>query len=133
MNPQRNSFIGLNANDEHVEVPQIFIEQHRRRFFEVNGNFSCRFRKPFAHSHVHGHVGPAPVVDEQTQGDKRLGLRIRIYVLFLPVTEDRLAVNSAFRVLATHNIGRDFAARPAMQRAHDFDFLVANNCRRSGQ
>ena len=115
MNPQRDSFIGLNPNHEHVEVPEILIEQHRRRFFEVNGNFSCRFRKPLAHSHVHRYIGPAPVVDEQTQGDKRFGLRIGIYVLFLPVTEDRLAVNSAFRVLATYNVGRDFAARPAMQ------------------
>ncbi len=46
--------------------------------------------------------------------------------MFLPITEDWFAVNSAFRILATHNIGRDFAARPTMQRAHDFDLLIAD-------
>jgi hypothetical protein len=126
MNPQRDSFVGLNTNDEHVQVPQIFIEQHCRRFFEVNGNFSRRFRKPFAHSHVHRHVGPAPVVDKQTQGDERLSLRICIYVLLLPITEDGLTMDLALRVLAANNIGCDFAARPAMKLPYDFDFFVAN-------
>ena len=42
------------------------------------------------------------------------------------VTEDRFAVNSTFRILPAHNVGRDLAARPAMQGSHDFDLLVAN-------
>ena len=40
MDAQGDSFVGLNPNDEHVLIAQIFIKENRGRFFEVNGNLS---------------------------------------------------------------------------------------------
>ena len=131
VNPQRNPFVRLNSNDENVQVAQIFVEQNRRRFFEVNGNFGCRFRKPFSDAHVDRHVGPAPVVDEQTRSDEGLRFRIWVDVLFLAITADRIAMNGAFGVLRAHHVGCDFIARPAAQRSHHLDLFVANTV--SGQ
>src|SRR5947209_15293446 len=74
MNPQRDSLVRLNPNNEHIEVVQIFVEQNRRCFFEMNGNFGCRLWKPFPNAHINWNVGPSPVVDEQTQGDESIRL-----------------------------------------------------------
>src|SRR5437762_5756908 len=97
MHPQRDSLIRLNSNNEHIEVMQIFVKQHRRRFFEMNGNFSGRFGKPFPDAHINRNVGPSPVADEQTQGDESLGLRIWVDVFFLAITGHWVAVDRAFR------------------------------------
>ena len=126
MNPQRDSLIRLNPNHEHIEVVQIFVKQNRRRFFEMNGNFGCRLGKPFPHAHINGNVGPSPVVDEQTQGDESLGLRVCVDVFFLAIPQHGIAVNGAFSVLTAHNTRRDVIARPMTQRSHHFDLFVAN-------
>ena len=115
MNPQRDSLVRLNPNNEHIEVVQIFVEQNRRRFFEMDRNFGCRFWKSFPDAHINWNVGPSPVVDEQTQCDESIRLRIWVDVFFLAIAQHRVAVNRAFSILTAHNIGRDFIARPATQ------------------
>src|SRR6266446_7539003 len=129
MNAQRDSFVGLNSNDEHVLIPQIFIKENSRRFFEVDGNLSGRFRKAFPDTHVNRYIGPAPVVDEQAQCHKSFCLGIRLHVWFLTITGNRLAIDRTLGVLATHNVRSDLTLRETAKGSDDFDFFVTNTIR----
>src|SRR4029077_2996799 len=126
MNTQGDSFVGLNPNDEHVLILQIFVKENSRRFFEVNGNLSGRFWKAFPDTHVNRNIGPAPVVNEQAQRHEGFRLGIRLHVWFLTITGNRFAIDRAFGVLAAHNIRRDLTLRETTKGSDDFDFFVTD-------
>ena len=126
MDAQCDSFVGLNSNNEHVLIPQIFIKKNSGRFFEVDRNLSGRFGKAFPDTHVNRHIGPAPVVNEQAQCHESFCLGIRLHVWFLTITGNRLAIDRALGVLATHNVRSDFTLRETAKRSDHFYFFVTD-------
>ena len=66
-----------------------------------------RVGQALARAQIKGDIGPAPIIDQKPQGGERFGLRARIYVLFLAVSDDRLAVDHAGTVLAADHVAHD--------------------------
>ena len=70
LHAQRDAFVGLNSNDEHVLLGRFFVEKNERRFFKMHGDVRARFRQPFSDAHVNGHVPPTPIVHVEPERDE---------------------------------------------------------------
>src|SRR5262249_10645531 len=67
---QRNSFVGLNVNDQTVrlQVSDLSLpKQHKRGPPKLDSDFGCTLLQALARPQVERHAGPAPIVDMQFQ------------------------------------------------------------------
>ena len=98
-----------------LEPPrELAGEGEVRRPLEHHHDLGGPLGQAFAGTDVHGHAGPAPVVDREPHGDERLGHRLRVHALLLAVAGNALAVDRAGRVLGAHDPGADLVDGGAM-------------------
>src|ERR1035441_3301588 len=82
--------------------------------------------EPLAGAEVEWHALPAPVIDEQPERDKRLGLRIRQHPVFFAVTRNLLATDPTRAVLAAHNALVDGVPGNRTNSVENVHLLVPN-------
>src|ERR1043165_4621261 len=93
---------------------------------KLNRNFRGLPGKPLPGAEVERHSLPAPVIQEQPERDKGLGLGIRRHSIFLAVTGNSLAADPTRAVLAPHNALMDIVPVNRTNRVENVHFLVAN-------
>ena len=108
---ERNTLLGLNVNDQAVglQVSNAGIsKEHERGAAELDDDLRHAPREALAGAKIKRHAGPAPVIDEQFQGDESFCVRIGSDVRFAAVVGDGLTVDRAAAVLSAHHVSKHF-------------------------
>src|SRR6202007_294902 len=85
LHSKRNSFIRLYPDYKHIlravtHPPLIAIEQDTGRIFEMDADLCASFRQPFTYTDVKWHVGPSPVIDQDSESNVGFRHRFGFYV-----------------------------------------------------
>ena len=73
----------------------------------MNRDFRGRFGEAFADSDVKWYLGPAPVIDMQSERDEGFGGGIWLYILFAAIAGNGFAIDRAFGVLGANDLSRE--------------------------
>src|SRR5512133_2286881 len=96
------------------------------RWPEIDHNAGVAAGQAFAGADVERHASPAPVGDFGAQGDKSLGLAVRVNAALLAVRWHRRAADGTRGVLAADHILRQRLGSPGLERAQHLELFVAN-------
>src|SRR5512140_424329 len=97
-----------------------------RHSAKLDRNLRCLPGKPLPGAEVERHPLPAPVIEEQSERDKGLGLGIRRHAVFLAVTGNFLAADPTRAVLAPHDTLMDGVPANGTNRVENVHLLAAS-------
>lgn len=126
---QHDTFVRM---DRHRQTGRLPIEsglsgkQLMRHAAELDDNFRSLPGKPLPGAEVERHALPAPVVEEQPERDKCLGLRIRRHPVFFAVTRNSFASEPTLALLPTDDALMDGVSVNRTDGVGHIHFLVAN-------
>ena len=93
----------------------------------MDGDLAGAFRQALAGAKEERHVGPSPVVDENSQRDVRLGGGVRRDALLGSIASDRRADVEAGGVLRANDVGVHALAFDPSERSKNVELLVADH------
>src|SRR5579885_1839373 len=102
-----DALIWLDADDNEVGFQPLRVRWPVEQVgdaLELDGDFGAASRETFAVAQVEGDASPAPVLNEEFEGDVGLRRRIGRHAFFLLVARHLLFINYPGSVLAAHRV-----------------------------
>jgi len=93
---------------------------------EIECALAGTYRKTFAGAQVKGDARPAPIINEQLEGDVRFGVGVGLDLGFLPVTRTGLAIDGSGEILPSHDLTVDVLRFHGADRFEKLDLLVTD-------
>ena len=124
----RDAFVGFDLDHQHVRldlVGGLAVEPMRNRL-EGYGDLGHLARQPLSGTQVERNAGPAPVLDEELDGGKGLGVRIGRDVGLLAVALYGFAVDRSRTVLPARAERPNGRVRRRRDRRENFVLFVAD-------